>query len=67
MNVDNFSDLNEMHKDVLLEIGNIGTGNALTSLSQLTGRMCVLCEQNLQRKLKIIRQWRITALADIRQ
>jgi len=38
MNVDNFSDLNEMHKDVLLEIGNIGTGNALTSLSQLTNK-----------------------------
>jgi len=38
MNVDNFADLNEMHRDVLLEIGNIGTGNALTSLSQLTGR-----------------------------
>ena len=36
MNVDNLADLNEMHKDVLLEIGNIGTGNALTSLSQLT-------------------------------
>lgn len=36
MSVDNFADLNEIHKDILLEIGNIGTGNALTSLSQLT-------------------------------
>lgn len=36
MNVDNLADLNDMHKDVLLELGNIGTGNALTSLSQLT-------------------------------
>ncbi len=36
MKVDNFNDLNETHKDILLEIGNIGTGNALTSLSQLT-------------------------------
>jgi chemotaxis protein CheC len=38
MNVDSYSDLNDMHKDVLLEIGNIGTGNALTSLSQLTNK-----------------------------
>jgi len=36
MNVKQFTDLNDMHKDVLLELGNIGTGNALTSLSQLT-------------------------------
>lgn len=36
MNVEQFTDLNDMHKDVLLELGNIGTGNALTSLSQLT-------------------------------
>ena len=36
MKVENFKDLNDMHKDVLLELGNIGTGNALTSLSQLT-------------------------------
>ena len=38
MNVDKFSDLNDMHRDVLLEIGNIGTGNALTSLSKLTNK-----------------------------
>lgn len=38
MNVDKFEDLNEMHRDILLEIGNIGTGNALTSLSRLTSR-----------------------------
>lgn len=38
MSIYNFADLNEVHKDALLEIGNIGTGNALTSLSQLTGR-----------------------------
>jgi len=36
MTVEHFADLNDMHKDVLLELGNIGTGNALTSLSQLT-------------------------------
>ncbi|NCB93537.1 MAG: chemotaxis protein CheC [Clostridia bacterium] len=34
--VNDYSDLNEEHKDILLELGNIGTGNALTALSQLT-------------------------------
>ena len=58
MNVDNFSDLNEMHKDVLLEIGNIGTGNALTSLSQLTGR-------TIQMELPSIRITDMSSLADI--
>ncbi|MDO4553836.1 MAG: chemotaxis protein CheC [Lachnospiraceae bacterium] len=32
----NYAELNEVHKDVLLELGNIGTGNAITALSQLT-------------------------------
>lgn len=31
----NFSDLNDLHLDVLREIGNIGTGNAATSLSAM--------------------------------
>lgn len=35
MTVNDYSELNEEHKDVLLELGNIGTGNAITSLSQL--------------------------------
>ena len=30
-----FSDLNDIHLDVLREIGNIGTGNAATSLSSM--------------------------------
>lgn len=33
-----YSDLNENAKDVLMEIGNIGTGNAITSLSSMMGR-----------------------------
>ncbi len=36
IDVKDYSDLNEAHRDVLLELGNIGTGNALTALSQLT-------------------------------
>ncbi|MDD2959404.1 MAG: chemotaxis protein CheC [Lachnospiraceae bacterium] len=34
--VKDYSELNEEHKDILLELGNIGTGNALTALAQLT-------------------------------
>ena len=35
----NFSleELNEMYKDVLREIGNIGAGNATTALASLLG------------------------------
>lgn len=36
MVVSDYSELNAEHKDTLLELGNIGTGNALTSLSQMT-------------------------------
>lgn len=32
------SEFNEKHQDVLKEIGNIGTGNAVTALSQLLGK-----------------------------
>ena len=30
-----FNDLNDLHLDVLREIGNIGTGNAATSLASM--------------------------------
>ncbi|MDD3164330.1 MAG: chemotaxis protein CheC [Oscillospiraceae bacterium] len=36
MRVDYYFDLNESHRDILMELGNIGTSNALTALSQLT-------------------------------
>ena len=35
MIIKNFDQLNEMHIDILREIGNIGAGNAATSLSQM--------------------------------
>lgn len=35
MGLKSFDDLNEMHIDVLREIGNIGSGNAASSLSQM--------------------------------
>jgi len=35
MSIQSFSDLNEMHISVLSEIGNIGSGNAATALSQM--------------------------------
>ncbi|MVB09758.1 CheY-P phosphatase CheC [Caprobacter fermentans] len=38
MAIENLSQLNEMHIDVLKEIGNIGAGNAATSLSQMLNR-----------------------------
>lgn len=38
MAIENFGQLNEVHIDVLKEIGNIGAGNAATSLSQLLNR-----------------------------
>ena len=33
-----YEDLNELHMDVLREIGNIGAGNAATSLSVMLGQ-----------------------------
>lgn len=38
MSITNLEELNEMHLDVLREIGNIGSGNAATALSQLLGK-----------------------------
>ncbi|XOQ43517.1 MAG: CheY-P phosphatase CheC [Clostridium sp.] len=38
MEIENLGQLNEMHIDVLKEIGNIGAGNAATSLSQMLNR-----------------------------
>jgi len=35
MMISNLDELNEMHIDILREIGNIGAGNAATSLSQM--------------------------------
>ena len=36
--IQSFEDLNEMHLDVLKEIGNIGSGNASTALSAMIGK-----------------------------
>lgn len=38
MTIQDLGQLNEMHIDVLKEIGNIGAGNAATSLSQMMNR-----------------------------
>ncbi len=38
MAVNNIDELNDMHVDVLTELGNIGTGNAATSLAALIGK-----------------------------
>lgn len=38
MALDNFENLNEIHIDVLKELGNIGSGNAASSLSQMLGQ-----------------------------
>ena len=38
MTLNNIDDLNSMHVDVLTELGNIGTGNAVTSLATLVGK-----------------------------
>ncbi|NLK70889.1 MAG: chemotaxis protein CheC [Clostridiales bacterium] len=38
MTLNNIGDLNSMHVDVLTELGNIGTGNAVTSLATLVGK-----------------------------
>ncbi len=37
MRIQGFEQVNEMHQDMLREIGNIGTGNAATVLSQMLG------------------------------
>ena len=37
MSIKSFSDINEMHIDVLREIANIGSGNAASSLSRMLG------------------------------
>jgi len=39
MSIRSFSDINDMHIDVLREIANIGSGNAASSLSRMLGRM----------------------------
>lgn len=39
MSLNKLEDLNDMHMDVLREIGNIGSGNAATSLSTMLGTM----------------------------
>ncbi|MCJ7835929.1 chemotaxis protein CheC [Cuneatibacter sp. NSJ-177] len=36
--MDQYSDLNNTAKEILAEIGNIGTGHAITSLSEMIGR-----------------------------
>lgn len=38
MKIDDISKLNSFYLDVLRELGNIGTGNALTALSSMTGK-----------------------------
>ncbi|HCW80653.1 MAG TPA: CheY-P-specific phosphatase CheC, partial [Ruminococcaceae bacterium] len=38
MSIKNLSQLSDMHIDVLREIGNIGAGNAATSLAGLLNR-----------------------------
>lgn len=38
MRIDDISKLNSIYLDVLRELGNIGTGNALTALSSMTGK-----------------------------
>lgn len=38
MSLNNIDELNEMHVDVLRELGNIGSGNAATSLSTFMGK-----------------------------
>lgn len=39
MPISSYSELTEMHISVLSEIGNIGSGNAATALSQMIGQM----------------------------
>ncbi len=58
MELESYSDLNDMHKDVLREVGNIGTGNAITALSRLTQTSI---EMNVP-KIKIIKYRELPAL-----
>ena len=43
-----YSNFNDMHLDVMREIGNIGAGNACTALSSLLGRMIDMSVPNVQ-------------------
>lgn len=43
-----YSKFNDMHMDVMREIGNIGAGNACTALSSLLGRMIDMSVPNVQ-------------------
>lgn len=38
MALKSYSDLNDMHRDMLQELGNIGCGNAVTSLATMTSK-----------------------------
>ena len=38
MALKNYGELNEMHRDMLQELGNIGCGNAITSLAAMTNK-----------------------------
>ena len=38
MALTNYGELNEMHRDMLQELGNIGCGNAITSLATMTNK-----------------------------
>ena len=38
MGIKDYSDLNDIHMDVLRELGNIGSGNAATSLSSMLAK-----------------------------
>lgn len=48
MAIENLEQLNEMHIDVLREIGNIGAGNAATSLSQMLDREVDMTTPNVR-------------------
>jgi len=43
-----YSKFNDIHMDVMREIGNIGAGNACTALSSLLGRMIDMSVPNVQ-------------------
>lgn len=47
MALDNFDNLNEIHIDVLRELGNIGSGNAASSLSQMLGQRIDIAIPNI--------------------
>ena len=48
MTIENLEELNEMHLDVLREIGNIGSGNAATSLSQMLDKKVDMMVPNVR-------------------